>query len=108
MPPFGAGVTVTVHRPFSVDVYGDRGIDTTHTIARCALAPVTSSEVIDRGTTVQTLMTLYAPAGSDLRAADRVTVGGRTYEVVGDPAEWANPFTGRRPGLSADLRAVRG
>ena len=36
-------------------------------------------------------LTLYAPAGSDIKAGDRIEYGGKTYTIDGDPREWKSP-----------------
>lgn len=51
---------------------------------------------------------VYVACGADVRAGDRIEVRGSTYEAVGDPAEWVNPFTGWAAGAEIRLRRVAG
>ena len=52
--------------------------------------------------------TLYFPAGTTVGPQNRVVVRGSTYEVLGEPAEWINPFTGWAPGLVVQVERVEG
>jgi hypothetical protein len=52
--------------------------------------------------------TLYLPAGTEVAPDNRVTVRGDTYEVLGEPAEWVNPFTGWAPGVVVQVQRVEG
>lgn len=74
----------------------------------CGLAPRGSSEVVQGRDTVITGVTLYAPAGTDLRATDQVRVGGVLYDVDGLPGVFASPFTGSSGPVVAELRVVTG
>jgi hypothetical protein len=46
--------------------------------------------------------------GADVRAGDRLTIRGRTWDVDGDPAEYRSPFSGWEAGMVVKLKAVRG
>ena len=37
-------------------------------------------------------LTAYLPAGSDVKAGDRIRFEGKVYTINGDPKEWAAPF----------------
>lgn len=112
-PPYRHGISVTVHRPGGVDVYGDPDPGTpptSHVVAGCALAPRTSSEDRElRGETVIVGQTLYAPFDADIGPADKIELpGGVRYEVVGEPGRWLNPHSGRAVGMSVALQRATG
>lgn len=48
------------------------------------------------------------PAGSDVRATDRMVVRALTCEVVGRPFDWVNPFSGWAPGMVIRCKVVEG
>lgn len=78
-------------------------------IAGCAFNPGVSSEPLDLArNAVITRPEVYAPAGSDVLAGDRLVVRELTYDVVGDPADFRSPFTGWAPGLVVRLERVDG
>lgn len=78
-------------------------------ITGCGFDPGSSNEPLEQARdAVITRPTVYAPAGSDVRAADRLVVRGRTWLVDGDPADYVNPFTGWAAGLVVNLKAVSG
>lgn len=52
--------------------------------------------------------TLYLPTGTAISPDNRVVVRGGTYEVLGEPAEWVNPFTGWAPGIVVQVQKVEG
>ena len=52
--------------------------------------------------------TLYMPAGSSLKATQRVRVRGSVWSVLGSPAEWRNPFTGWEPGVVVQVGRTDG
>lgn len=97
--------------PAGIDEYGD---PTSVTTVRVELpgafvAPRESSDLSDRGRAgVIVGLTLYTPAGTDIRHTDRFDVDGILYEVDGEGAVWDHPFSGWRPGVTAALRRVDG
>lgn len=100
--PLGATVTVTVVRPAAPDRFGDpSGAVTTHDVAGCVVWADESGEDTDHAETVTVPAVLVGPAGADILATDRVTVGAATYEVVGEPLERRSPYT------AAELVEVR-
>lgn len=110
-------VTITVRRPAGTDRYGDPLPFTTHEIPGCIVAPstgdagqATSQERTDVRDTVITGHTVYAPYGADILAIDEVRVPGDPtwWQVEGDVANWASPFTNWQPGTQVALRRVRG
>lgn len=110
------GITITVERPLGRDEYGDPidGEPERHAISGCAVAPRTTSEIDAPGRTgVIVGLTLYTPAGADLKRQDIVIIDdgdpnpGR-WEVEGEPGEWRNPYTGLRAGIEVALRRAEG
>lgn len=99
--------TVTGQNSDGGDIYTD-----TTTVVDGVFAPGGSTETTQAGDTVVTQPTVYLPAPAPA-AIDQVIVGGVTYEVQGDPADWSiqpNPFTGWVPDLPVvvPLRRVTG
>lgn len=75
----------------------------------CAFDPGGSSEALDLARNVVTTQPkVYAPAGSDIAAGDRLVVHGTTYEVDGHPAVWRSPFTGDQFPLVVALKSSEG
>lgn len=111
---FANGEEITIVRALpTADRYGNVVADwstaTRETVQGCALAPRSDGE--ERSQSRQGVIvghTLYAPAGTDLRAADRVEARGLTFEVEGFPESWRNPYTGVDFGVEASLRRVEG
>lgn len=112
-----AGDTVTILRPGapSRDVYGNDvpGPPTEIPVPGCGIAPrdgtgAGSNEIVDARDTVITGLTLYAPYGTDIRATDRIRVGGDLYEVEGLPGSFRSPFTGSTGPVVAALELVTG
>lgn len=108
--PLPHGITVRVHRVHrgSRVKHGDKTYAYSHDIVGCAMAPRYSTEITQpnrHGTIVG--FSLFGPPGSDILAEDRIeTADGNFYNVVGEAAEWANPFTGVRAGFEAALERV--
>jgi hypothetical protein len=113
------GITITVlPRDLGTDENGDPvepdPDDEGFEIAGCGVAPRTSDELhADGRAGVIVGLTLYAPAGSDLRTRDRIEIPAGapnpgTYEIEGEPGEWRSPLTGWAPGVEAALRRVEG
>lgn len=105
------GISVTVRRT----AYDPRTGDplpqpAEHTIADCAFDPGGTRESTDLGTQITTTPTLYAPYDADLRSDDQILIpdDDQPWEVAGDVARWANPYTGNRPGCVVELTRHRG
>lgn len=65
--------------------------------------PRPSSEPVqDARNAVTTGWTIYLPAGADVTARDRMRVRGEVYDVLGDPAAWADA------GVIVQLEKTRG
>jgi hypothetical protein len=106
---FGAGVAVTVQHQ-TEDRHGDLVTAAEVVVAPCGIDYTSSAETGVRPTDqVSQLATLYAPAGADIRASDRVvTPDGVRWSVVGNVAGFASPFSGWAPGLTVQLQRVDG
>lgn len=113
---FPHGETVTRQRaaeeidPYSLE-YAEQDWEATYDldIPGCAFNPGGSSEPLEVGReSVITRPEVYAPAGSDILAGDKLVVRGEVYEVEGQPASWVSPFTGWAPGLVVRLVKVDG
>lgn len=78
-------------------------------IPGCGVNPGGSNEPTqDARHAVITQPEVYAPAGADVLAGDRLLVRSRTFDVDGDPQDWRSPFTGWQPGLVIKLKIVEG
>lgn len=76
-----------------------------------SVQPVSTSEDSGRAGTLTTVFMLYTPIGFDidLRAGDRVRVGGSlVLDVDGTPMKWPDPFTGRVHHVEARLKVIHG
>ena len=101
-----AGVSVD---PYSQEVTEDWSNPSSFDVAGCGFDPGSSGETLDLARNVLiTQPKVYAPAGSDIVATDRLVVRGITYEVDGDVAEWRSPFTGWEPGIVVPLKRSEG
>jgi len=79
------------------------------TIEGVAIAPSSSTEPLqDDRRQVITRMSIYCAPGSDVRPADRIRARTGLWEVVGEIADWHNPFTGWNPGVEFELKKVMG
>jgi hypothetical protein len=112
--PHGDVVTIVRSGPPTRDEYGNDkpGPPIEILISGCAFAPRSgtggSTELTDARDTVITGFTLYAPYGTDIRATDRIRVGGQLYEVEGLPGSFRSPFTGSTGPVVAALELVTG
>lgn len=104
--------SVTVKRAApTTDVYGN--VTSSWTSPTTATYPgrlVQASSFETLGTdrdAVRTSARLYLNASADLRSRDRVTVAGKTWEVVGEPYAPRGTY-GVRGYLQADLLRVEG
>lgn len=112
--PNGETVTIVRPGPPTQDPYGNDvpGAPTEITVGGCAVAPrgeaSAADELTDARDTVIVGLTLWAPYGTDIRATDRVRVGGALYEVDGQPGSFRSPFTGSTGPVVAALELVTG
>lgn len=112
------GDTVTIVRPGAPtgeDAYGNDipGPPTEITVVGCGVAPrdgtgTAGNEITDARDTVISGLTLFAPHGTDIRATDRVRVGGVLYEVEGLPGSFRSPLTGSHGPVVVSLELVTG
>lgn len=111
------GETITIVRPGppTRDVYGNDvpGLAAEIMVSGCGIAPQGgsgsgSTEIVQGRDTVIVGLTLYAPAGTDIRATDRIRVAGVLYEVDGQPGRFRSPFTGSAGPVVAALTLVTG
>lgn len=112
---FPAGETVTLLTPgTSADPYSggteeDWGSPTSVDILQCGVEPRPSGEPTqDARNAVTSGFTLYLPSGLGVTAGHRFQVRGEVYEVLGDPADWVNPFTGWEPGTIVQVERTEG
>lgn len=112
---FPYGETVMVVRAGLVDDgYGNQVRDwataTSTPYEGCAVAQGTrggESLTGDRNVIVSDLI-VFMPSGADVASTDRLEVRGRAYEVVGEPFDWVNPWSGAAFGLVAYCNRVEG
>lgn len=111
------GDTVTIVRPGAPtrDDYGNDvpGAPTEIPVAGCGVAPrdgtgAGANELTDARDTVISGLVLYAPYGTDIRATDKVRVGGQLYEVEGLPGSFRSPFTASTGPVVVALELVTG
>lgn len=111
------GDTITIVRPGEAtrDGYGNYvpGPPTEIPVTGCGVAPRDGSsagdnELTDARDTVITGLTVYAPYGTDVRATDKMRVGGQLYDVVGLPGSFRSPFTGSTGPVVVSLELVTG
>ncbi|GAA5143315.1 hypothetical protein GCM10023340_08480 [Nocardioides marinquilinus] len=75
----------------------------------CGIADGGSTEPVEVGrTAVVCDFEIYAPAGTDVAATDRLVVRGQVCEVEGQPFDWRHPQTGWRPGTVIRAKIVSG
>lgn len=108
---FGFGETVVLHtrtRSGRDALGNDVFTKTDATLTNVPVWPAGAAELV-QGEDV-TITGLYAllPAGTDVSAIDSVTVYGEDYEVDGQPARFASPFTGLNPGAQVHLTKIGG
>lgn len=78
-------------------------------ISGCLIAPRAEGEDTANGRQgVIVGLTVYAPAGADVVATDRVEVAGVVHTVEGQPADWSGGFGSWQPGVELRLKAVTG
>jgi hypothetical protein len=113
MPSFFRATITRVRAPLIADGYGtaDKERDWTHAsqlvITGCSVQPAGGSEYKIGREAVITTWRLYAPAGTDLVAGDRVIWDEDLYDVDGDPQSWPSA-TGQLDHVEAILRRVVG
>ncbi len=87
----GEEESVTVIRMAGRDAFGDPTSTATESVLEgCLFAPGPSRELGVAAAGVDTDATVYAQAGADVRASDRIRARGQIYTVVGDPQDWGS------------------
>lgn len=113
---FPGGEVLAVERA-GVDAYTGRGTDrfgarvpgTAHPIGPCALAMESTEERHEASNTVISRISVKAPYGSDVAAADVIVRSdGTRWEVLGKPFNWLNGFTGWQAGTAFRMEEVTG
>lgn len=101
--------TMIVHKSGGIDDYGDPLPTTDVTVSGVLVDPFGSStEDTDRRNQTVSEVTIYDPSYCAIESSDTVTLNGKRYEVVGEPAQAHSPFTGWSPGQRIQLRRVTG
>ena len=106
------GETVTIHHPSGGGNIGTDGEASVATytpvaVAGCAVAPGNTTENNALQVTVEVAFTIYLPPGSVVESDARMVVRGDTFEVVGQPEVWVNPFDGTHKGVVATVTRSR-
>lgn len=111
VPAFPFAQTITLHRGtvtgqdrYGVDEYTPVDVD----VPGCVVWPRTSAETVQGQDLVITGITVFAPAGTVVQPTDKVTVGGETFDVVGDPGVFSSPLTGTTSGVELQLVKAAG
>lgn len=108
----GNATVVRVRRVESgADALGDPTdvTETRTTISGCAVAPRSTSDIVDRGRQgVIVGLSLYAPAGTTVDHTDLFEVDGTLFEVDGEGGNWESPFSGWRAGVEIALKRAAG
>ena len=113
MTGFPAGETVTIIRDGATTTQDGYGNDvaaaaTEIDVAGCAVAPTGTSEDVEARDQVRTGWTVWLPAGTNVRATDRVRVRGVEYSVDGSASAWTSPFTGFTGPVQISVTRVAG
>lgn len=113
--PYGETVQVLDGSVTGRDSYGDdqRTYPVKATYDNVAVWPADGNgtggnEFQDGRDTVTIGLVVSLPDGADIQPTDRVIARGQTWEVQGQPGEYASPLTGWRPGLPVALRRITG
>lgn len=111
MLPSFAKTTVEVTRASMKESRGTKTRDwanaTTHEVAGCSFQPQAVALDLNQREGLTCDAVLYAPPGSDIEAADRITHDGQTYTVMGVPKKWESP-TGLVSHLEIELETWHG
>lgn len=86
------------------DVFGDPGESVTSRAWRCWIAQSSRDDDTNAGDRQDETFTMYLEAAATVTGSDRVTVAGKTFEVVGPPWTAVNPRTGRDEMVVATIR----
>lgn len=118
--PWLFGLRVTVQRG-AADRYNDRTYADHHQVDGCIDYPTASTEDGLTNAHVTNFRELLCPFQPDILATDRVLIHPagvntvpandpirktNTYQVVGSPKDWQNPYTGWAPGTQVSLERI--
>lgn len=109
---FSNPITVTVNHRV-IDRNGDYTVTDSYTLPGCAISLASKTRAYEKETferdTLMGVTILFAPAGSDIRSSDTITlVDGTVWHVWGLPTDFSSPFTGWQPGMQIPLRHFEG
>lgn len=107
---FQFGETVTLNRQTVAgqDDYGNDVYTTVPVIlANVPVWPSTSTEAVQGQDLVTSDLTAVLPSGTDVTAVDSVQVYGDNYEIVGQPGQYQNSFSGTEL-IQIQLKKVTG
>lgn len=111
-PSFPYSVTMTlVKRVLSgnVDQYNnDVYVEQSYDVSNCVFQPGGSGEIVAFAEQTNTTDTVFLPYGTDVTYLDAIIYNGIKYEVVGVPAVWQSPFSGRVSPIRVDVNKVSG
>lgn len=92
---FGETVTLNSRTVSGQDDYGNDVYTTEAVILpNVPVWPSASTEVTQGQDMVTSDLTAVLPSGTDVSAVDSVQVYGNTYEIVGEPGQYQNSFSG--------------
>ncbi|HVX20886.1 MAG TPA: hypothetical protein VHB02_06040 [Acidimicrobiales bacterium] len=94
--------------PQTVDKFGTRTPGTPVKVPGCVIYETPGIETLGGQDTVVQDAQVLAPPDTVVTSTDRVTVNGKTYEVVATPIIWRSPLTGNEPCVQIQLRRVKG
>lgn len=111
--PYGETVQVltagTLTDPYSGEDAPDWDDPTSVSVAGVGVEPRPSGEPLqDARNQITSGYTLYFPASATVTPQNKVIVRGVTYDVLGEPAVWVNPFTGWQPGQVVQVERSEG
>lgn len=100
LPSWWRDSITVLKAPLVTDEYGTPGTErdwaaaTSTVVEGCSVQPVAGAEYDQGREAVTVRWRVYAPAGTDLRAGDRVVYRGDTYDVEGDGQAWPSATGG--------------
>ncbi len=113
LPSFCTEVVTRLRAPYAEDRYGNEASTRDWTLATevdipgCSVQPMVGDEIlVDRDARINRWI-LYAPAGVDVLATDRIRHKGVTYEVQSDIRRWPSA-TGALDNTQFELERVDG
>lgn len=116
---FGETVWVLPRTATGVDVHGNQTVSWPDSPSHADAVQVDNVAVAGRvrldnepdlpnREAVITRFDVYMPAGTDVKAVDRMWIRGDVYDVVGEPFAWRSPYSGREPGVQATVERIEG